>query len=171
MSATTRKTAAAAADAKPAITRKTAPANKAPARKAPAKRTSATEKPAQPKAAQTNGRPKVDAAEAKALGKRLVAARELGFSRDAIAGIVGLTAAKVWRIEDGRVQADEVKPVTVFLSDVESGKVKPPERQPSGASAGPSKAVLVKAILDLKDVNATERSAVIDDLITKIEGK
>lgn len=73
----------------------------------------------------------VDAA---TVASELRAAREAGFKRPELADLTGLTPAKVWRAEQGRLHASEYLPVRSALDKIASGEVKPAAAQRSASA-------------------------------------
>lgn len=69
-----------------------------------------------------------DAETATRLAEGLRAARAAGFTRPALRELTGLTAAQLWRGEQGRAHAAEVRSLDDALARIASGDVKPPER-------------------------------------------
>jgi transcriptional regulator with XRE-family HTH domain len=66
---------------------------------------------------------------AQALAQAALAARQAGFTRPELAQLTGLTTAQVWRVEQGRVHADEFDAVDAVMAKIAQGELQPAKAQ------------------------------------------
>lgn len=90
------------------------------------------EAPAQPAPVEVKER---YAPESGKIAERLAKAKAAGWTRPALIELTEIegTHSAVWRAEHGRVHPNEVELWTYALDQIESGKVKPPERARANA--------------------------------------
>lgn len=69
--------------------------------------------------------PEVRESAAQSLGQAALDARAAGWTRPELAALTGLTVAQVWRVEQGRVHADEFDAVDAALAKIAKGEVQP----------------------------------------------
>lgn len=104
--------------------------------------------------------PTVDEATAKALADRVLKARAIpGCSREVLGRLADLTPAKLWRVEQGRVQAAEVQALVIVLDALDEHGL-PAEYRPKAKAAKAGKAPTRAELADrLVQVTALLRGA------------
>ena len=85
----------------------------------------------------------------------LLNARQAGFTRPELASLMGLTSAKVWRIEQGRIHDSEFELVDAVLAKIDAGDVQPTK---ASKPADPRQAKIdaALAVIDNVDAGATK---------------
>lgn len=113
---------------------------------------------------------------AQSLATATLEARQAGWTRPELAELTGLTVAQVWRVEQGRVHADEFDVVDAALAKIVRGEVQPKSAaKPRDARQARIDAAL--AAIDVTPKNATKSelwgalAAVAAALTVPVEGE